>query len=210
VILSSGLTCWLKLFTAPDISNHPAFQPDPFAAKSNSPLLKTTSSPQQIRASPIDVRWNRRTTRNEPIGNLKDRSPTLKLEREILYLGCDRKAQSTVVGSPISKSCKSFQLDGYPRTSTEADMVLEISPSYRTIKHDALSLIRTRGAFRNSCAPGDPPSPHTSRSFSNTSSALPPSSNSPPTDNISDQRLARGISNWFKDKDKPKAGDKGQ
>jgi hypothetical protein len=38
-------------FIAPDIIHHPVFQSDPFSATSPNPLLKTTSSPPQIRES---------------------------------------------------------------------------------------------------------------------------------------------------------------
>jgi hypothetical protein len=44
-------TSFTLTFVAPLIIHHPLFQRDPFSAKSPSPLLKTTSSPLQIRQS---------------------------------------------------------------------------------------------------------------------------------------------------------------
>jgi hypothetical protein len=44
-------THFILIFVAPLITHHPLFQRDPFSAKSPSPLLKTTSSPLQIRQS---------------------------------------------------------------------------------------------------------------------------------------------------------------
>ena len=52
------------LVPAPDITAHPAFQRDPFSAQSDSSLLKTASSPEQIRAWSSEARHNRVSTEN--------------------------------------------------------------------------------------------------------------------------------------------------